>query len=442
MNRRLSILIVLAVVVVAGVIAAASAGGGNGDEAAAADPGAITSPTEGPTPPGTGAPDAPDEATAAPSATDGPTALSPPAVPPQPVELPDQLASVTEPWPTDWSLRTIDLSELLVGIPALDPRDLIRPLDDPIFESVAAGEQWLDPRELGILFEFEGVTRFYPIRIITSHEVINDEANGVPFVITYCPLCNTAAAFKREVGGEVLRFGVSGLLRNSDLVMWDSATTSLWQQINGEGIVGRFAGVQLEFIPTALVRFEDFRTSHPDGEVLSRDTGFPFDYGLNAYVGYSSRGAPFGQFFQGELDDRLPALERVVGVRVGDSTKAYPFSVISEDRTVNDVVAGQPVTVWWGAADTGDPLDTFSTAGGQAIGTGVAYVASSGGQVLTFSAVDDTTFIDTETGTTWNLLGEAIEGPLTGSELELAVHQNEFWFAWAAFNEGSPVHGL
>ena len=117
-------------------------------------------------------------------------------------------------------------------------------------------------------------------------------------MITYCPLCNTAVAFPRELDGELLRFGVSGLLRNSDLVMWDDLTTSLWQQTTAEGIVGDFAGEQLEFLPTALVRWEDFQASNPDGEVLSRDTGFPFDYGRNSYVDYSRQIRSLSQFLR------------------------------------------------------------------------------------------------------------------------------------------------
>ena len=189
------------------------------------------------------------------------------------------------------------------------------------------------------------------------------------------------------------------------------------------------------------MRWEDFRSSHPDGEVLSRDTGSNFDYGRNGYVGYSSASAPYGRFFDDEIDERFRALERVVGVRSGGENKAYPYSVLAVERTVNDTVGGEAVTVWWGAEDTSDPLDAGRTAEGAAIGTGVAFIPIVDGQVLTFTATGDAEFTDAETGSTWNILGEAIDGPLAGSKLSLAVHQNEFWFAWSAFNSDSPVHG-
>jgi hypothetical protein len=357
-------------------------------------------------------------------------------------DLPPDLLAVTSAWPTDWTNRSIELDELLIGIALVDPRDRIRPIDEPIYEDTASADIWLDDPEQGILLEVEGEAIFYPIRILISHEIVNDQRGQVPFSLTYCPLCNTAAAFDRRVDGQVLRFGVSGLLRNSDLVMWDDATTSLWQQISGEAIVGEFTGTQLEFLSTALIRWADFRDNHPDGDVLSLASG-PFDYGTNGYVGYSSRAAPYGRFFNPDkLDERFDALSRVVGVRVDDATKAYPFSTISPVGAVNDELNGTPLAIWWGAPDTADSLDSQRIGAGQAIGTGIAFVRDVNGQVLTFTANGDDTFTDAETGTTWNLLGRAIDGPLTGTELDKAIHQNEFWFAWSAFNVGAPVYGL
>lgn len=347
----------------------------------------------------------------------------------------------TEVWTTDWANTTIDLSELKLGIGSPDPRDLIRPLDEPEYETVTSASAWLNERETGISVTIGGLSRFYPLRILTSHEIVNDIVNGVPYSVTYCPLCNTGVVFDRRVEDQQLRFGVSGLLRNSDLVMWDSATVSLWQQITGEGIVGEFAGVELEVIPSAMLRWADFRDAFADGEVLSRNTGFGYAYESNAYVGYTSRAAPFASFFDAELDERFPALERVVGVDVNDEVKAYPFSVLEEIRTVNDEVGGTPVTVWWAPTGAADNFDGAAVGAGRDIGTGIAFSREVDGAVLTFAAAEGATFVDLETGSTWNILGEAISGPLTGSQLSLAQHQNEFWFAWSAFHPGAAVEG-
>jgi hypothetical protein len=359
------------------------------------------------------------------------------------VQLPEQLAQIVEIWRTDWTKRTIDsLDELLIGIPIFDPRDAIKPIDDPKFESVAEADDWLVDREPGLLLELNGEARFYPLSILTRHEIVNDVVGDLPVAITYCPLCNTGIAFDRRVEGQTLRFGVSGLLRNSDLVMWDGLSDSLWQQITGEAIVGGFAGTRLRALPVQLVRWADFKSAFTNGQVLSQDTGLGRNYGLNPYEYYTSRNRPY-RFFQGEIDDRFPALSRVVGVSINDTdAKAYPFSLIAQERTVNDVVGGVPIVVFWGAEDTADALDSPVIVEGQAVGTGVAYERVVDGRELTFEAVDDTTYVDRETGTTWNILGKALEGRLAGKQLTPVLHRNDFWFAWAAFFPDAPVYGV
>lgn len=343
----------------------------------------------------------------------------------------------TSGWETDWSMRSIDLDELRVGLPGRsDMRDGIRPIDEPVFDTVTEASEWITDSEPVILVEVNGIARAYPLGLLISHEIVNDEFGDTPVAVTYCPLCNSAVGFEREVDGEVLRFGVSGLLRNSDLVMWDGATTSLWQQITGEAIVGEFTGTRLTMIPTPIVSFGDFAETHPDGEVLSRDASFG-SYGRNPYVSYDSSTRPF--LFEGEVDDRYPAMERVVGVVVDGETKGFPFSALQERVVINDELAGVPIAAMWGAGDTVSALDAPVIAESQRVGTGIAYERTVGDQVLTFEAAGEDLFRDTETGTTWDLLGNAVDGPLAGERLTPAVQTNEFWFAWAAFNSDSKV---
>lgn len=351
-------------------------------------------------------------------------------------QLDSQVFIATEPWSTNWAKSTIDLGELLLGIGRIDPRDAIRPIDEPRFDDHDTAAGWLEPQEPGALVQVGGEARFYPLSILHRHEIVNDQFGDVPVAVTYCPLCNTAISFDRRVDGATLRFGVSGLLRNSDLVMWDDQSLSLWQQVTGESIVGDAAGTRLTPLSTAIVSFGDFTASFPDGMTLSPDTGFGIAYGANPYFGYSSQEAPYS-FFQGDIDPRYPALERVVGVTVGDGAKAFPFSEIAPLGTVNDMVGGVPVAVFWGG-NTSDALDTDRVATGQEIGTGVAYVRSVGDQTLTFAKEGDV-WTDEETGSTWTLLGEAVSGPLAGERLEIAIHRNEFWFAWGAFFPDSEV---
>jgi hypothetical protein len=282
------------------------------------------------------------------------------------------------------------------------------------------------------MLDLDGVARFYPLSILTRHEIVNDTIGETPVAVTYCPLCNTAVVFDRRFDGQVLRLGVSGLLRNSDLVMWDDVTQTLWQQITGEAIVGEHAGGSLTPIASAIVRWADFKLDYPAGSTLGPDQGRGRAYGTNPYEFYSSRPRPYG-FFTGEIDDRYPALERVVAVSLGGVEKAYPFPLINDVGAVNDTVAGIPIVVFWGAADTADALDSGRIADAVGIGTGIAYSSVVDGRQLTFEAVGDTEFVDLETETKWSILGKATSGELAGAELELVPHRNEFWFAWQAF---------
>ncbi|MCH8971954.1 MAG: DUF3179 domain-containing protein, partial [Acidobacteria bacterium] len=354
-----------------------------------------------------------------------------------PVTIPIHLESMAAIWETDFSNSIIDLEELLVGIPLSDPRDAIPPIDNPQFEAVSESD-WIQGQEPGVLIEIEEDARFYPLSVMTRHEIVNDEVGGIPVAVTYCPLCNTALVFDRRFEGETLRLGVSGLLRNSDLVMWDDVTQTLWQQVTGEAIVGKHAGKSLTPLASAIVRWADFRDTHPDGQALSSDQGFGLVYGSNPYEFYSSRSRPYN-FYSGEIDDRFPALERVVGISVNGIDKAYPFSLINKVRVVHDNLAGQELVVFWGASDTADALDSGLIADAIGIGTGIVYNPFVDGERLTFVASGDTEFVDNETGTTWSILGKATSGELAGEELELLPHRNEFWFAWQAFFPDAEV---
>ena len=354
-----------------------------------------------------------------------------------PVTIPIHLESMAAIWETDFSNSIIDLEELLVGIPLSDPRDAIPPIDNPQFEAVSESD-WIQGQEPGVLIEIEEDARFYPLSVMTRHEIVNDEVGGIPVAVTYCPLCNTALVFDRRFEGETLRLGVSGLLRNSDLVMWDDVTQTLWQQVTGEAIVGKHAGKSLTPLASAIVRWADFRDTHPDGQALSSDQGFGLVYGSNPYEFYSSRSRPYN-FYSGEIDDRFPALERVVGISVNGIDKAYPFSLINKVRVVHDNLAGQELVVFWGASDTADALDSGLIADAIGIGTGIVYNPFVDGKRLTFVASGDTEFVDNETGTTWSILGKATSGELAGEELELLPHRNEFWFAWQAFFPDAEV---
>jgi Protein of unknown function (DUF3179) len=260
-------------------------------------------------------------------------------------------------WPnTDFATTTIgNWVEILSGGP---PKDGIPALDDVSFIA-ASSEDRIGEREPVISVEIDGeVPRAYPIRYLTWHEIVNDEIGGVPVAVTFCPLCNSGITFDRRVAGRVLSFGVSGKLRNSDMVMYDRETESWWQQAIGTGIVGHYTGTELTQLPTWMESWAEFRARNPDGLVMDQPK-WPRQYGRNPYTGYDSSRKPF--LYNGEMPPHgIPALARVV--RVGK--RAWPVERLRDAGEVSE--AG--VTISW-ASGQASALDGASIAESRDVGT-------------------------------------------------------------------------
>jgi len=336
----------------------------------------------------------------------------------------------TDGWNTNFCLHSIDYVEIFSGGP---PRDGIPPIDSPRFESIESADKWIEDLEPVILLDHEGEVRAYPLQILTWHEIVNDEIAGDPIAVTFCPLCNTALVFLRPtINSEILTFGTSGNLRYSDLVMWDRQTESWWQQFTGEAIVGDLTGTKLESLPAAIISWVDFKSKYPDAQVLSIETGFQRSYGRNPYAGYDNiNSQPFA--FVGDLDAQLPAMARVVGISLEDGQGgAFSLDLLRENQVLNEKIGELPVVLFW-KSGTASALDSSSIADGRDIGTTGVFSATIGDQVLTFIAQEDGPFLDQETGSTWDIFGDAIEGPMSGSSLVPIPHHDTFWFAWAAF---------
>ncbi len=340
----------------------------------------------------------------------------------------------TRGWTTDFSRHSVPFSEILSGGV---PRDGIPPLDDPRFTTPEDADRWLGDQEPVIAFELNGDARAYPLQILIWHEIVNDVVGDVPVAVTFCPLCNTAIVFDRTLEGVVYDFGTSGKLRNSDLVMWDRQTESWWQQFTGEAIVGELTGKKLTFLPSPIVSWSDFKAANPEGKVLSRDTGFSRPYGQNPYGGYDEAdNPPF--LFDGELDGRLAAKDRVADVSIDGVTAVFPFLTLEEERVVNYTVNNQDLVVFF-KSGTVSALDEGSIKNSRDVGATWVFERTVDGQALTFRA-DGDRFIDNETQSVWSILGQAVEGPLSGQQLEPIVHTNVFWFAIAAFRPDTLIY--
>ena len=338
---------------------------------------------------------------------------------------------------TDFSKHSVRYSEILSGGP---PKDGIPALKDPQFVSVSEADAWLKPVEPVILVQVGEDAKAYPIQILIWHEIANDTVGGEPLVVTFCPLCNTAIAFKRTVNGQVLDFGTTGRLRYSNLIMYDRQTETWWQQATGEAIAGELTGTQLEFYPATIISWQDFKASYPQGQgkVLSRETGYPRDYGHNPYIGYDDVNNPPFLYEGPPTPNQLPPVARVLTIDLNGEAVAYPYETLEKIGAVNDTVGGEAVVVFW-QAGTVSPLDSGTTASGRDVGTAVAFSRMVNGQKLTFIA-DNGIIRDKETDSTWNVLGAATSGTLTGSQLTPVIAINHFWFSWAAFKPETRIY--
>jgi Protein of unknown function (DUF3179) len=328
----------------------------------------------------------------------------------------------------------VPLDEIIAGGP---PPDGIPAIDRPAFVSFAAADGWLRGNEPVLALEIEGDARAYPLQILMWHEIVNDVVGGKAVAVTYCPLCNSALVFLRVVAGMTLDFGTSGKLYRSDLLMYDRQTHSLWAQMEGRAVVGDRAGTRLAPVPANTIAYEDFKAIFPQGRVLSRETGHWRAYGRNPYEGYDQPdSSPF--LFRGEPDRRRPPKERVVGIVVGEVAKAYPWPVLEQRSVIQDTVAGMRLVIFHHAGAL-SALDDRVIASSRAIGATAVFSPIMDGQVLTFERAPGG-FRDRETGSLWNFLGLAVEGPAAGKRLRPIPHVDAFWFAWAAFNPKTALH--
>lgn len=281
----------------------------------------------------------------------------------------------------DVTNATVDTAMILPGGP---PRDGIPALTLPEHVTVEEADFLSDDdRVLGVALN--GIARAYPIMILNYHEIVNDTFGTQRVAVTFCPLCGTGIAFESTVAGRMLSFGVSGLLYNSDVLMYDRETDSLWSQILATAVSGPMVGRELSRIPVTHTTWRNWRDAHPETQVLSIDTGHSRVYYRDPYRGYADTSRIW--FPVTSRDSRLDEKTVVVGLEIDGVFKAYPIERLPAGQTeLRDVVADEAITVSY-------DRDAVS-----------AEVRDSTGAVIpTFTA---------------------------------------FWFAWAAFHPETLVYGL
>jgi len=239
---------------------------------------------------------------------------------------------------TEGTKHSIPLDEIRGGGPA---KDGIPSIDDPKFVSIALANEFVKDEEIGIAIDIDGVQRFYPFQILVFHEIVNDTINKKRVLVSYCPLCLTAIVFDPVVNGERVEFGVSGKLWNSNLLMYDRKTDSLWSQALGEAVVGERTGEELKVLASDILKYGIWKDTNPKGSVLSRDTGATRFYGQDPYGNYYT--SPGLYFPVSTKDNRLDDKDFVLGIIIDGKTRAYATESVKKAGRVEEEFAGKTI---------------------------------------------------------------------------------------------------
>lgn len=300
-------------------------------------------------------------------------------------------------------------------------RGRIPPLMDPAFETVASADQYLTDDGFGIGVAVEGRHRFYPVQILVWHEVVNDTFRGKPLLITFCPLCRSGAVYERSADGVETTFGAAEEVWNSNILLYDKKTDSLWSQLDGIARRGTDLGKRLSPYPSLWMTWGAWKRAYSSGQVLSRNTGFTRDYTFDPYGEYRTNQQVW--FLTAKKDDRLATKERVYGVTVGEAAVAYSEKNFAGNMIIHDTIGGRPVVVWKDA-------ETRAVS---------AFTRDMTARVLTFAS-RKSVFVDSETGSVWTADGISVSGALKGSHLERLPIVSSFWFCWFAAHPETESH--
>jgi hypothetical protein len=238
----------------------------------------------------------------------------------------------------------IPVNEILAGGP---PRDGIPAIYNPKFEPAAAAN-WLGGKDRVLGLIVDGQAKAYPIKILDWHEIVNDSVGSQHFAVTYCPLCGTGVVFAANITDTALVFGVSGLLYNSDVLLYDRNSESLWSQLLGKAVTGKLKGTLLPQIPVEHTSWKDWRARNSETVVLSRDTGAKRDYDRSPYNGYEKTKRLYFKVSNKSPNNYHPK-ERIIGVEVDGVYKAYPLSELSGNgmSRFEDHLNGKELAVHW-----------------------------------------------------------------------------------------------
>ncbi len=298
--------------------------------------------------------------------------------------------------------------------------------DDTLFVDVENGNlEWLaDELVIGVSLNDE--SHAYSVRLLSLHEIVNDEISGHPIAVTWCPLCYSAIVFSRVVDEQILTFGVSGYLLKNNLVMFDHQSNTLWSQLFAQGLRGAHARQRLELIPSTFTTWGAWQETHPETMIISAlAMGLHADQIIDPYSSYYT--SPIvGISGPDSFDERLPGKTLIVGLLAGEYARAYPLGTLKSKSIINDHLDTLPIVL------TYDPD----------LQTAIVYNRRIIEKLLTFESTHQAGIMrDRETGSLWEInTGDATHGPLSGATLTRLNAPLVFWFAWVYHYPSTDVY--
>ena len=305
-------------------------------------------------------------------------------------------------------------------------KDGIPAIDRPIFEPILSIDSIADDTRV-ILVQFRSEIRAYPHDVLNWHEIVNDgKTEDDPFCISYCPLTGTSVVWKVDTNLSRSSYGVSGLLYNSNLILYDRESDSRWSQMQERSIWGTRSGEPSERMQAIETLFSTARAMYPNAVAMTRETSYDRNYDVYPYDFYQTNEQLL--FPVEPLDERVHRKRRVIGVQNDSGNKVYQIDGFATGiQTINDQVGDRPLIVI-GSSD----FDIAAIYDRQL----------SDGTILNFSPIQDDlprVMTDSE-GNVWDVFGTAVSGVRAGEQLTMTNSYVAMFFAWGAFYPGPEIH--
>lgn len=307
------------------------------------------------------------------------------------------------------------------------PKDGIPPIEKPKYVDVESANKFIDKFDVVFLIEDSNEVKIYPQKILVWHEIVNETYNGQKVSLTYCPLTGSTIGYYGKVGSSETTFGTSGKLLNSNLVLYDRESDTLWSQILGLAIKGENKGKTLSAFPVVWTKWKYAKEKYPNAKVLSVKTGYVRSYDRDPYGSYNSTDSYYqkgGTFFPLlNIDNRMNSKEIVIGVRDGNNQLAISKKEIKSKKIINYKIGETPIVLVYDS-------DLHAVR---------VYKRKINNKILNFT-IRNKYIYDSETNSKWNMQGNAISGKFKGKKLSWVTSFDVFWFAWSGYYPKTKIY--